>query len=119
MLAALDVGRGDVMTGTLNTIVHDAYWSGLRAGPTGRLDSAGALLIALRDIVGENRTAGFIGGGISDYLSDVDSGDLETEYRSQHIETLELLAGAASRAEDRRFFESLIAIVGGPSSPST
>jgi hypothetical protein len=61
MLAILDVGRGDVMTGPLNTIVYDAYWSGLGAGPTSRLDSAGALLIALRDIVGENRTAGFIG----------------------------------------------------------
>ena len=119
MLAALDVGRGDVMAGTLNTIVYDGYWSGLGAGPTGRLDSAGALLIALRDIVGENRTTGFIGGGISDYLSGVDSGDLEAEYRSRHIETLELLAGAASRAEDRRFFESLIAIVRVASSPST
>ena len=119
MLATLDVGRADVMTGTLNTIVYDAYWSGLGAGPTGRLDSAGALLTALRDIVGENQTAEFIGAGVSDYLSGVDKSDLEPEYRSQHIGTLELLAGAASRAKDRRFFELLIAIAKETSSPST
>jgi hypothetical protein len=111
MLAVLDVGRGDVLTDTLNTIVYDAYWSGLGAGPTGRLDSAGALLIALRDRVGEGRTAGFVVAGVSDYLSAVDTGDLEAEYRSRHIDTLELLAVTASNAEDRRFFESLVAIV--------
>jgi len=111
MLAALETGRGDVLTGMLNTFVYDAYWSGLGTGPASRLDSAGALLIALRDRVGDGRTAELVGVGVSDYLSGVDSGDLESEYRSRHIETLESLAGAASNAEDRRFFESLIAIV--------
>ena len=111
MLAALELGRGDVLTSTLNTIVYDAYWSGLGAGPTGRLDSAGELLVALLDQVGEGRTAGFVGGGVSHYLSSVNSGDLEAEYRSRHIDTLELLAGVASDPEPRRFFESLVAIV--------
>ena len=111
MLAALETGRGDVLTGMLNTFVYDAYWSGLGTGPASRLDSAGALLIALRDRVGDGRTAELVGVGVSDYLSGVDSGNLESEYRSRHIETLESLAGAASNAEDRRFFESLIAIV--------
>ena len=111
MLAALDAGRGDVLTDTLNTIVYDAYWSDLGAGPPGRLGSAGELLTSLRDRVGEGRAAGLVGEGVSDYLTGVDSGDFEAEYRSRHIDTLELLAGATSNGEDRRFFESLISIL--------
>jgi hypothetical protein len=111
MLAVLAVGRGDVLADALNTIVPDAYWSRLGAGPIGRLDSAAALLIALRDRVGEVHTAGFVGAGVSDYLSSVGIGDLEAEYRSRHIDTLELLAGTASNEEDRRFFESFIVII--------
>jgi hypothetical protein len=52
-----------------------------------------------------------VGAGVSDYLSSVGIGDLEAEYRSRHIDTLELLAGTASNEEDRRFFESLIVII--------
>jgi hypothetical protein len=52
-----------------------------------------------------------VGEGVSDYLTGVDSGDFEAEYRSRHIDTLELLAGATSNGEDRRFFESLISIL--------
>jgi hypothetical protein len=111
MLAVLAVGRGDVLADALNTIVYDAYWSRLGAGPIGRLGSAAALLIALRDRVGEVHTAGFVGAGVSDYLPSVGIGDLEAEYRSRHIDTLELLAGTASNEEDRRFFESFIVII--------
>jgi hypothetical protein len=111
MLVAVDTGRGDVLTRTLNTIVYDAYWSGLGVGPSGRLESAAALLIALRDRVGEDRTAALVGGGVFDYLSGVAEGELEAEYRARHIQTLKALESDASSSEDAGFFESLSAFV--------
>jgi len=111
MLAALDAGRSDVLTGTLNTIVYDAYWSGLGVGPADRLESAANLLIALRDRVGEDRTAVLVSDGVSDYLSGVAEGELEAEYRSRHIRTLKALESEASSSRDARFFESLSAII--------
>ena len=111
LLAFLEVGRADVLTGTLNSIAYDAYWDGLGAGPAGRLESAAALLLALRDRLGEGQTAGLVGGGVPDYLAAVAAGELEPEYRSRHLDTLRELARAASSIEDERFFESLSVVV--------
>ncbi|MBT3942628.1 MAG: hypothetical protein HOC77_04910 [Chloroflexi bacterium] len=111
MLAALDVGRGHDLTNTLNSIVYDAYWSALGVGPDRRLESAAELLTALRDRVGAERVAGFVLGGVTDYLSAVGTGDLETEYRSRHIETIEALLAFADNNDDQLLFESLSAAI--------
>ena len=115
LLALLDadqeIGRGDVVTGTLNSIVYDAYWAGIGAGPDGRLESAAALLLALRDGIGANRTAGLVGAGVADYLAGVAAGDLEPEYRLRHMDTLRELARGSSNVNDQRFFESLSLVV--------
>ncbi|HCV27664.1 MAG TPA: hypothetical protein QGI07_05170 [Dehalococcoidia bacterium] len=65
----------------------------------------------MRGRVGEGRTAGLVSDGVSDYLSAVTNGELEVEYRSRHLETLGALERLASSDEDRRYFESLSAIV--------
>ena len=112
LVAALEIGRGDVLTAELNTIVYDAYWDGLGAGPDGRLDSAARLLLALRESLGEARLGEIMEAEVTDYLSDVDAGNLEVEFRDRHVETLRELARRSSDAEQVRFFESLAAVVG-------
>jgi hypothetical protein len=107
MLAALDAEQGQILTDTLNAIVYDAYWSELGAGPDGRLRSAAALLLALRDRVGEERAVELVVAGVVDYLRSVSDGDLEAEYRTRHLETMDALSDAASVEDDRLFFESL------------
>lgn len=111
MLAARDAGREHDLINTLNTIVYDAYWSDLGVGPDQRIESAAALLLSLKDRVGAERVSELVAAGVTDYLDDVGTGDLEAEYRSRHLETIDTLRSRADNEEDRIFFESISAVI--------